>query len=109
MFDSDGELERLRLENARLRRLLKLTEAEAAPARGTQTAWFDEAPGPVDARSSSQAKVGFYAALFAARRDVYATRWENARYGKAGWVPAVEGGWRKGSQADRTPLSPVDA
>ena len=36
-------------ENARLRKLLKLTDAEAAPARGTQAAWFDKAPGPVDA------------------------------------------------------------
>jgi len=64
------ELESLRRENARLRRLLELTDAQAAPARGTQTAWFDKAPGSVDARSSSQAKVDFYAALFAARRDV---------------------------------------
>ncbi|MFL6135188.1 MAG: TOTE conflict system archaeo-eukaryotic primase domain-containing protein, partial [Nocardioidaceae bacterium] len=92
------ELESLRRENARLRRLLELTDAQAAPARGTQTAWFDKAPGSVDARSSSQAKVDFYAALFAARRDVYAIRWENARYGKSGWSPAVEGGWRKGSR-----------
>src|SRR4051795_8670528 len=92
------ELESLRRENARLRRLLELTDAQAAPARGTQTAWFDKAPGSVDARSSSQAKVDFYAALFAARRDVYAIRWEKARYGKSGWSPAVEGGWRKGSR-----------
>ena len=43
------------------------------------------------------AKVEFYAALFGARRDVYAVRWENARTGKSGWMPAVEGGWRKGA------------
>ena len=53
----------------------------------------------MDARSSSQAKVEFYAALFGARRDVYAMRWENARTGKSGWMPAVEGGWRKGTPA----------
>ena len=34
-------------------------------------------------------------ALFAARADVYAVRWENARTGKAGWLPAVRGGWGK--------------
>jgi hypothetical protein len=34
--------------------------------------------------------------LFAARTDIYATRWENTRAGKAGWLPAVRGGWRKG-------------
>jgi superfamily II DNA or RNA helicase len=92
------ELESLRRENARLRRLLMLTKAEAEPARGTQAAWFDKAPGPVDAGSSPQAKVAFYAALFGARTDVYAVRWENARFGKSGWMPAVEGGWRKGSK-----------
>ncbi|HCB02904.1 MAG TPA: helicase [Nocardioides bacterium] len=104
-----AELADLRAENARLRRLLKLTEAEAAPARGAQTAWFDKAPGPVDARSSSRAKVEFYAALFGARRDVYAVRWENARTGKSGWMPAVEGGWRKGRPASdirHLPLTP---
>ena len=109
MPDIGEELESLRRENARLRRLLKLTDAEASPALGTQTAWFDKAPGPVDARSSSQAKVEFYAALFAARRDVYAIRWENARSGKSGWMPAVEGGWRKGSNAAEQrylPLTP---
>lgn len=99
MSDSGGELESLQRENARLRRLLKLTEVEASPARGTQAAWFDKNPGPVDASSSPQAKVEFYAALFGARRDVYAVRWENVRYGKSGWMPAVEGGWRKGSKA----------
>jgi hypothetical protein len=50
--DLQAELESLRTENARLRKLLKLTDAEAVPARGTQTAWFDQSPGPVDARSS---------------------------------------------------------
>ena len=109
MTDLQAELESLRTENARLRRLLKLTDAEAAPAQGTQTAWFEKAPGPVDARSSPQAKVEFYAALFGARRDVYAVRWENARTGKSGWMPAVEGGWRKGRSASdvrHLPLTP---
>jgi superfamily II DNA or RNA helicase len=40
--------------------------------------------------------VALFGALFAARTDVYAVRWENARTGKAGWLPAVRGGWRKG-------------
>ncbi|MBB5786048.1 TOTE conflict system archaeo-eukaryotic primase domain-containing protein [Jiangella mangrovi] len=53
----------------------------------------------MDAHSSSRAKVEFYATLFGARRDVYAVRWENARTGQAGWMPAVEGGWRKGRPA----------
>lgn len=109
MSDLQAELQSLRAENARLRKLLKLTDAEAAPAHGTQAAWFDKAPGPVDGRSSSRAKVEFYAALFGARRDVYAVRWENARTNKSGWMPAVEGGWRKGrpaSEVRHLPLTP---
>ncbi len=109
MHDVNDELESLRRENARLRKLLKLTDAEASPAHGTQTAWFERSPGPVGAGSSPQAKVQFYAALFGARKDVYAIRWENARSGKSGWMPAVEGGWRKGSKSSDhryLPLTP---
>lgn len=53
------ELERLRRENARLRKLLKLTDAEAAPPAEAQTAWFDSSPGSVDATSPPAAKVEF--------------------------------------------------
>jgi hypothetical protein len=51
----------------------------------------------VDAASPLEEKVSFFAALFGARTDVYAVRWENARTGRAGWMPAVAGGWRKGT------------
>jgi hypothetical protein len=109
MPESYGELEELRRENARLRKLLKLTETEAAPARGTQAVWFDRGPGTVDANSSPDAKVAFYAALFGGRRDVYAVRWENARRGQSGWVPALEGGWRKGRKASEQSYLPLTA
>jgi len=49
--------------------------------------------------------VGFFRALFAARDDVYAVRWENARTGRSGWVPAVEGGWRKNTTRPYLPLT----
>ncbi|MFC6705622.1 TOTE conflict system archaeo-eukaryotic primase domain-containing protein [Flexivirga alba] len=108
MPDHEREIDALRQENARLRRLLKLTDAELTPTRGMQGAWFDQAPGSIDAHAPPEAKVAFYAALFAARRDVYAVRWENERHGTSGWVPAVEGGWRKRtSEAPRyLPLTP---
>ena len=54
-------------------------------------------------------KVALFGALFVARTDVYAVRWENARRGKAGWLPAVRGGWRKGvphTERDYLPLTP---
>ena len=46
--------------------------------------------------SEARAKVDFFRDLFRARADVYAVHWNNARTGQAGWMPAVEGGWRKG-------------
>jgi hypothetical protein len=91
-----AELARLRAENARLLRLLKLTPQQAAPPGPVQAAYFEAPPGMVHDGSPPDAKVAFYAALFAARTDVYATRFDNPRTGKGGWVPAVRGGWRKG-------------
>ena len=99
------ELARLRAENARLLRLLELTPAQAAPAGPAQTGFFEAPPGPVHAGSPPAVKVAFFGALFAARTNVYAVRWENARAGKAGWLPAVRGGWRKSvPHADRVYL-----
>ena len=106
----EAELARLRAENARLLRLLKLTPQQAAPPGPAQAGYFEAPPGLVDDGSSPQEKVAFYAALFAARTDVYATRFENPRTGKSGWVPAVRGGWRKGSRhedRDYLPLTPA--
>lgn len=99
---------RLRAENARLLRLLELTPKQAAPPGPTQTGFFEAPPGSVDQRSAPEVKVDFFAALFAARTDIYATRWENARNGKSGWLPAVRGGWRKDvrhEDRDYLPLS----
>jgi hypothetical protein len=93
--DLERELDQLRQENARLKKLLRLTKREAEPAAGDQSAWFDRRPGPVTAGSPAEGKVAFYSALFRARRDVYAVRWENQRRGTSGWVPSVEGGWRR--------------
>jgi superfamily II DNA or RNA helicase len=101
-----ADLDRLRAENARLQRLLDLRPGEARPPGPEQTGIFDAPPGPVDNRSSPEKKLAFYRALFAARPDVYAVRWENRRSGKSGWMPAARGGWRKGAaRRDYLPLT----
>lgn len=101
-----AEVDRLRAENARLQRLLDLRPGEARPPGPAQTGIFDAAPGPVNNRSSPEKKLAFYRALFAARPDVYAVRWENRRSGRSGWMPAVRGGWRKGAaRRDYLPLT----
>ena len=103
-----AQVARLRAENARLLRLLELTPQQARPPGPEQTAIFDGLPGPVHAGSPPPAKVAFFATLFAARPDVYAVRWENARSGRSGWMPSVRGGWRKEippSERDYLPLT----
>lgn len=61
-------------------------------------------PQPVDGRSPPDAKVALFRSLFAGREDVYAARWESAQTGKAGWSPAVVGGWANARKPDREHL-----
>ncbi len=106
----EAELARLRAENARLLKLLKLTPQQAAPPGPAQAAYFEAPPGLVHHRSPEGDKVAFFGALFAARTDVYAVRFDNQRTAKSGWVPAVRGGWQKGiRREDRSylPLTPA--
>ncbi len=103
-----AELRRLRAENARLLRLLDLTPRAAAPPGPAQAGFFEAPPGPVHANSAPEEKVAFFGALFGARKDVYAVRYDNRRTGKTGWVPAMRGGFRKGvprSERDYLPLT----
>jgi hypothetical protein len=105
----EAELARLRAENTRLLKLLSLTPQQAAPPGPSQAAYFEAPPGVVHHRSPQDAKVAFFGALFAARTDVYAIRFDNQRTGKSGWIPAVRGGWHKGARhEDRNylPLTP---
>ena len=104
-----AEVARLRAENARLLRLLELSPREAGPPGPTQMGIFAAEPGPVNAGSAPAAKVAFFAALFAARTDIHALRWENNRTGKAGWLPAVRGGWRKGVRHEDRDYLPLTA
>jgi hypothetical protein len=83
------ELTRLRAENARLLRLLKLTPQQVALPGPAQAAYFEAPPGPVHDGSPPDAKVAFFGALFAGRTDVYAVRFDNPRTGKHGWLPAI--------------------
>ena len=70
----EAELARLRAENARLLKLLKLTPQQAAPPGPAQGAFFEAAPGIVHHRSPQDAKVAFFGALFAAARSAQSSR-----------------------------------
>jgi superfamily II DNA or RNA helicase len=105
----EAELARLRAENMRLRNLLKMTPEQAAAAAPGQAAFFESPPGMVHNRSPEAAKVAFFGALFAARTDIYATRWDNPHTGKHGWIPAVRGMWRKGVRHEDRGYLPLTA
>jgi hypothetical protein len=94
----EAELARLRAENARLLKLLKMTPEQAAPPAPAQAAYFEAPPGLVHNRSPDAAKVAFFGALFAARTDIYATRRDNPHTGKGTWFPAVRDRWVKGAR-----------
>lgn len=87
------ELDRLRGENARLTRLLDLRGQGTAPGHEQLAV---PAPTLVTMASPERDKLALYVDRFQARIDVHAVRWENARTGASGWMPAVAGGWRKG-------------
>ncbi len=104
-----AELEALRSENARLRELLRL---DTRQDDGHRHAWtptlFTQTPAmPIlDSTASPDDKLALIRSLFGARSDVFALRWENASSGKAGWSPAVRGGWaNKRAQKDYLPLT----
>jgi hypothetical protein len=59
-----GELAMLRADNARLRRLLQLSEEQARAADPDQAALTGATHAPVDMRSTPEEKVRFYASLF---------------------------------------------
>lgn len=99
------EIAELRAENDRLRGLLGGGTRDEAVSPWTPTL-FVEAEGdashaPVDRNSPREAKVALFGSLFVGRDDVHALRWENPRSGKAGWSPAVRGGWATARRPDR--------
>lgn len=104
-----AELARLRAENTRLVRLLRLSPQEVAPPGPAQAAYFEAPPGPVHDGSPPDAKVAFFGALFAARTDLYAVRFDNRRTGKQGWVPGVRSGWCKGVRHEDRDYLPLIA
>jgi superfamily II DNA or RNA helicase/very-short-patch-repair endonuclease len=52
--------------------------------------------GMVDHRSSPEAKVGLFRALFRGREDVYPRRFESRKTGKTGYQPACANEWVQG-------------
>lgn len=105
MEEFPGELDALRAENIRLRKLLRLTAEQARAAVPDQMS----VSTPVTMGAAPQEKVAFYLNLFRCRSDIYALRWENPGQGRSGWVPAIRGQWRKGMPAAEASYLPLTA
>jgi superfamily II DNA or RNA helicase len=117
--DLRREINLLREENRRLRAGVNLPRgAPTAGAPPSMAAWeptlfsarepADPMP-TVDGHSTPLAKIALFRSMFAGREDVHAVRWENARTGKAGWSPAVVGGWANARLPDREYVPLTDA
>lgn len=104
LAEAQRELAQLRAENDRLRGLLGLhPERAIAHTAEPEPRLFGVAERlpRVDNGSSAEQKLTLFRTLFAGREDVYAVRWENRCSSKAGWSPAVRGGWRRSASTHR--------
>jgi hypothetical protein len=124
------EIERLRQENAQLRKKLGMEVSESKAdysqtgttfvGSTTRVAEIQEARSygghglltsarlpRVDSNFSAQEKVKLFRALFRGREDVYAVFWLNERTGKKGYSPACEDPWgsRTGKPKKYLPLT----
>ncbi len=102
----------LRAENERLRGILGVGTRDEAVSPWEPTLFVetegDDSVVRVDRNSPREAKVALFRSLFVGREDVHTLRWENPRSGKAGWSPAVRGGWANARRPDREYLPLTD-
>ncbi len=124
------EIERLRQENAELRKKLgievsepkadysqsgltsagsdtRVEETQEAESYGGHGLSTSARPLRVDSNLSTQEKIKLFRALFRGRDDIYAVFWLNERTGKKGYSPACEDPWssRKGKAKKYLPLT----
>ena len=107
------EIERLRIENAELKKRLGLSDAIV---HESPIDYSRESPLPpplesetlpeADSHSSNQDKIRLFRILFKGREDVYPALWMNRTTGKKGYSPACENPWAgKGKPKTYLPLT----
>jgi len=124
------EIERLRQENARLRKTLgmevfepkadynrsgpsssvpgsRVEETQEARSYGGHGLSTSASPRQIESSFSTQEKIKLFRTLFRGREDIYAVFWSNERTGKKGYSPACEDPWssRKGKPKKYLPLT----
>jgi len=111
--DARERMEKLEKELAQARAALESLETEehhckqvlAAEARSNLRD-FSTAQN-ITAKSSLRDKLELFTLRFAGRSDTYATRWVSKKTNKAGWSPAVKGGFYTDKKPD-TDLLPIN-
>ena len=102
------EVEQLRIENHRLRNLLRQNaedtdedvllsrmdeeSSKQFPCVGSAAAPMI-GPGKVDRFSSPEDKIALFRSLFVGRDDVFARRWVQRKTGKSGYQPVCKNEW----------------
>lgn len=93
----DDDLEKLRVENARLKRLLTshgIDWDESPASEPASIPTFSATTSPANQRTPDE-KIALFRSLFRGRTDVYPKRWESSK-GKSGYSPVCANEWRSG-------------
>ena len=107
--EAQAECERLRRENADLRRRLGEPSLERGPILDQHSSLDNKAQppsAPVTADARPELKVSLFRSLFRGRDDVYAVRWEG-RNGRTGYSPAGIREWNRAISAGPGKRKPV--
>ena len=90
------EIERLRWENAELRKRSETVTIDMNDGRRTgdlELSFRTQSLKTLSSISTVQEKIKLFHSLFRGREDVYALFWTNERNGKKGYSPACEDPW----------------
>ena len=104
-----AEVQRLREENVRLRRLLQeygIQLPVLQPPNGIPVT-TSALPSPHTLVSKAEQRIALFRSLFHGRDDVYAVRWENAD-GRYGYMPKADRDWKAYLRAKNEDRKKVD-
>jgi hypothetical protein len=96
-IDPVFELERQRVENARLITLLESHGIEWRMPPEPVVAVTEPEPQPEPSKLSTDEKVALFRRLFRGRTDLYPVRWENSTTCKSGYSPVCANDRRHGA------------
>lgn len=88
-----AEVQRLREENVRLRRILQDHGIQLPVVQSPNGIPTSALPSPHTLVLKAEQRIALFRSLFHGRDDVYAVRWENAD-GRSGYMPKADRDWK---------------